>query len=51
MANKLQETLDQLEAHYREHGGEGSQHLCDQASDLLEQRFNEERAKQASRIN
>ena len=43
MKGKLQETLDQLGAHYRKHGGEGSQPLCNQASELLEKNFQEQR--------
>ena len=44
MKGKLQETPDQLGAHYCKHGGEGSQPLCNQASELLEKNFQEQRA-------
>ena len=49
MANELQETLDELGAHLRgEKGktnGQAVQGLARQASSLLDQRFNEERAE------
>ena len=47
MVSELQEKLDELGEYYRKHdGGYGSQDLCDQASKLLEQDFQEQRAKQ-----
>jgi len=45
MASELQSKLDELGAYYREHGGEGSQPLCDQVSGLLEKNFQEQSAK------
>jgi len=47
MASELQETLNQLGAHYREHGGEGSQPFCNQASEMLEKNFQEQRVRVA----